>query len=171
MDRMSSIELAIKNETAEMEFYLEQAKRSRNKLAKAMFENLAEDEKEHMTRLKGLHKKLVADGSWPEDVPIEVAGTNISNVLETLAKLPASAVDCDAADIEALKKGENFESNGSKFYATLADACANPAESEFFRFLSGIEREHMLSIQDSIYYLEDPEGWMESKGRAGLDGA
>ena len=66
MDRMSSIELAIRNENTEMEYYLEQVRRSRNPVAKLLFETLAADEKEHMVRIEGLHRKLTADGSWPE---------------------------------------------------------------------------------------------------------
>ncbi len=170
MDRMSSIKLAIKNETAEMAFYLNEARRSNNPVAQALFETLAADEKEHMTRIRGLHEKLTADGSWPEDMPIEVDGTNIKSVLSSLGRDSNTTAKHDGDDIAALKKGIDFENNGAKFYAELAEACDNPQEAKFFRFLSGIEREHMLSIQDSLFYLEDPEGWLESKERAGLDG-
>jgi rubrerythrin len=167
---MSSIELAIRNETAEMEYYLAEAARSRNPVARRLFETLAEDEKEHMTRLRALHGKLVSSGSWPEDVTIEVAGTNVKHVLEGLGRNGETAAH-DDDDIAALHKGIGFEQNGSKFYAELAAACDNPQERKFFSFLAGIEREHMLSIQDSLFYLEDPQGWLEEKGRAGLDGA
>ena len=170
MDRMSSIELAIKNEKAEMEYYFGEAKRSKSPLAKSLFETLAADEKEHMTRLRDLHAKLTADGSWPVDLPIEVEGTNIGNVLKDVAKEQVSPTDHDLDDLGALKKGIEFEASGSKFYADLADACDNPQEKKFFSFLSQIEREHMLSMQDSLFYLEDPEGWFEKNERAGLDG-
>jgi rubrerythrin len=170
MDRMSSIELAIRNEIAEMEFYLGEARRSSNPVAMRLFETLAEDEREHMTRLRALHGRLVSSGSWPGDVAIEVAGTDIGKVLDGLGRAAGEAAH-DDDDIAALKKGIGFEHTGSKFYADLAQACDNPQERKFFVFLSGIEREHMLSIQDSLFYLEDPQGWLEEKGRAGLDGA
>jgi len=171
MERMSSIELAMKNENSEMEYYLAQANRSKNPVAKALFQTLADDEKEHKERLQGLHKKLIANGQWPEDVAITVAGTNIKTVLETVVTKAGSADNYDSTDLEALRKGIEFETKGHKFYAELAEVCDNPQEAKFFRFLAGIEREHMLSIQDSLFYLEDPEGWLESKSRSGLDGA
>lgn len=171
MDRMSSIELAIKNESSEMEFYLNESKRSTNPVAKALFATLAEDEKEHMTRLRNLHTKLVSSGAWPEDVAIEVAGTNIKAVLEAVPRQYASDQDHDDDDIAALKKGIDFEASGSKFYSDLATACKNPQESKFFKFLAGIEREHMLSIQDSLFFLEDPQGWHEAQEHHHLDGA
>jgi rubrerythrin len=171
MDRMSSIELAIKNESSEMAFYLNEARRSENPVAKALFKTLAEDEKEHKNRLLGLHEKLVADGSWPSDVPIEVNGTNIKSVLGGLGRDPASFAKHSEDDIAALKKAISFEENGAKFYSDISKTCDSAAEAAFFRFLSQIEREHMLSIQDSLFYLEDPEGWLEAKERSGLDGA
>jgi rubrerythrin len=171
MDRISSIELAIQNETTEMAYYLNQANRSTNPMAKALFETLASEEKEHMTLIRRLHEKLVADGSWPEDVPIEVQGTNVKTVLDGFWRDSQAAADHDSDDLEALKKSIAFEEKGATFYAELAQTCQNPQEQKFFKFLAGIEREHMLSLQDSYYYLEDPEGWLESKGRAGLDGA
>jgi hypothetical protein len=54
---------------------------------------------------------------------------------------------------------------------TFTNIVVNPQEKKFFSFLAQIEREHMLSMKDSLFYLEDPEGWFESNGRAGLDGA
>lgn len=170
MDRMASIDLAIKNEQAEMEFYLEHAKHAANPIARVLFHTLAQDEREHMTRIRVLHEKLITDGSWPADVPIEVAGTNIQRVLAEATRVSRVTNIHEADDIEALKHGAEFEARGAKFYADLAAACDNPQEQKFFKFLSGIEREHLLSIKDSIFYLEDPEGWLESHERQGLDG-
>ena len=91
MERMASIELALKNETMEREFYLNEAKRSKNPLAQAMFAQLAKDEEEHMHRIRGLHEKLIGAGNWPKDVPIQVAGTDIKKVLDTLVAKAVAA--------------------------------------------------------------------------------
>lgn len=171
MDRMSSIELAIKNEKTEMQYYMNESRRSNNPLARAMFKELAKDEQEHMRRIRGLHGKLVAEGAWPTDVRIEVAGTDITRVLDELVGLESSAAGHDHDDIVALEKAAAFESSGATFYAELAAACDNPQEQEFFAFLANIEREHHLSVTDSLAYLQDPEDWMMQHGRAGLDGA
>lgn len=171
MDRMSSIELALKNEKTEMEFYRGESKRSKNPLAKAMFDTLARDEAEHMARIKKLHGKLVDEGSWPEDVKIDVAGTNVKDVLDGLVGKEGSAEDHDNDDVKAIKRAIDFETNGEKFYAELAQTCENPKEKEFFDFLSTIEREHKLSLTDTLGYLEDPQSWLEEHERIGLDGA
>lgn len=171
MERMSSIELALKNEEIEMKFYLREASRSNNALAKAMFDELAKDEEEHMQRIRGLHGELVSKGAWPVEMPIEVAGTNISQVLDGVVRRGEAAESHDDDDMAALRRAIDFEARGAAFYAELAGACDNPAERTFFEFLAGIEREHHLSLTESVAYLEDPAAWMMEQGRGGLDGA
>ncbi len=171
MDRMSSIELAIQNESTEMHWYLEQAERSRNPLARAMFETLAADEREHMTRIGELHERLLAAGTWPEDVPLKVAETHIGQVLGGIVTDAGAAADHDDDDLAALRRSAEFEARGSDFYAALARECEDPREREFFSFLSRIEREHMMSVQDTIAYLDDPESYLTRAERGGLDGA
>lgn len=171
MDRMTSIELALRNEQTEMEWYQNEAQRSRNPLAKAMFTNLARDEQEHMTRIKGLHEKLIAKGAWPEDMPIEVAGTTITATLNGLVGKTGSARDHDHDDEEAVRRAIDFETKGELFYKDLAKACTNPRERTFFEFLSNIEREHRLSLIDTLAYYENPEAWLEEHEKINLDGA
>lgn len=171
MDRMASIELALLNEKTEMEYYENEAARSRNPLARAMFDNLAKDEEEHMRRIRGLHERLTADGSWPEDVPIEVAGTEIQEILTSLVAQAGSDKDHDDDDLAAIQKAIAFETKGELFYKELAESADNPMEREFFRFLSEIEREHRLSLTDTLHYLEDPQSWLEQHERISLDGA
>jgi rubrerythrin len=171
MDRISSIKFAIENERSEMAYYLEQARRSGNAVARLLFETLAADEKEHMERIRGLHEQLTASGSWPADVPIDVAGTDIHARVTDLMRRKETSADHDDDDIAALARAARGEEDGSRFYAELAASCTNPQERTFFEFLSRIEREHLLSIKDSMLYLEDPAAWFEEKSRVGLDGA
>lgn len=171
MDRMASIELALKNETVEREFYLTEANRSKNELAKSMFLQLAKDEEEHMNRIRQLHNKLIADGNWPKDMPIEVAGTNVREVLDNLTSKTVTPTDHDGNDIAALKKAIDFEAKGMDLYTRLAQSSENPMERNFFSFLASIEKEHHHSLVDTLAYLEDPEDWMMRHEHAGLDGA
>ena len=171
MDRMASIELAINNEKEEMAFYNGESERSKNPVAKALFKTLAAEEEEHMTRISALHAKLVGQGAWPEDVPIEVSGSNVKAALSNFRRELSSTQEHDDDDIAALKKSIESEKGAAELYANIAKASKNPQEITFFKFLADIEREHMLSLQDSLSYLEDPESWLEADGRQGLDGA
>ncbi len=171
MDRMTSIELALKNEQTEMDFYLGEAKRSKNALARGMFETLANDEHEHMKRIRILHARLLEQGSWPRDVALEVCGTNVKKVLEGMAGRTGAEKDHDHDDVAALEKARAFEGKGTKFYADLATCCENPMEKNFFTFLSQIEREHLRSIEKTLAFFKDPASWSMERERSGLDGA
>lgn len=171
MDRMASIELALHNERTEMTFYRQEARRSKNPLARAMFENLARDEQEHMTRIQDLHRKLLSEGRWPEDVPIQVGDTDVPKTLQRVARQDGSSGSHDDDDRQAIERAIAFEERGERFYRELSEACENPMEKSFFAFLSGIEREHRLSLVDSLAYLKDPQAWLEQHEKIGLDGA
>jgi len=171
MERMSSIQMAIENEKREMQYYMEQATRSNNPVAKLLFETLAADELDHMKRIRTLHTKLTADGSWPEDLAIEVEGTNIKDRITELMQMKDTSKDHDDDDIAALEKAAQGEADGAAFYKDLAELCDNPQEKKFFGFLAQIERQHLMSIRDSLFYLQDPESWFEEKDRSSFDGA
>ncbi len=171
MDRMASIEMALKNETTERDFYLNEARRSKNEIARTMFEMLAKDEEEHMRRIRDLHEKLVGEGNWPADVPIDVAGTNVKQTLDGLLGKAGSQAEHDDDDIAALTKAIAFEAKGADLYAKLAEASENPMEKNFFAFLHEIEQEHQLSLTDALEYLQDPQDYFLRHERAGLDGA
>ncbi|HSA24739.1 MAG TPA: ferritin family protein, partial [Myxococcota bacterium] len=145
--------------------------RSKNPLARAMFKNLAKDEAEHKTRIQGLHERLIRDGSWPQDMPLEVAGTDIKKTLEKMLHTKGADQAHDHDDVRAIEKAIDFEAKGERFYVELAKVCQNPMERRFFEFLARLEREHHLSLTESLAYLQDPAGWMLQHEKAGLDGA
>ena len=58
---------------------------------------------------------------------------------------------------------------GSFGLAVAAGPFTGHWETELF--LADIEREHRISLQDSLSYLEDPESWLEASEHQGLDGA
>lgn len=164
MDRISTIEFAIKNEAKETAYYLGEAGRSKNPVAKLLFKNLAKDEQEHVDKIKVLHAKLTAEGKWPADLPIEVAGTNVMDALDQIGKNHETTAAHDDDDIRALKRAVEVEKEGKALYEKLAASSTGEAERTFFEFLARIEDQHLKSVMDSLLYLEDPEGWYLAKG-------
>ena len=57
--RISALAFALENEEREREFYLAQAKKTKNMAGKNMFKQIADEEKEHYEMLKKLHDKWV----------------------------------------------------------------------------------------------------------------
>lgn len=159
MKRISSLELAIENERREMEFYLNEANRSLNPMAKYLFETLASDEQDHIDLLRKLYNGLVEENTWPEEVSAQVADNNVLAALKNNVNRQSSIHDHVDSDVDALRKSVDFEQSAVEFYANIADECEDEMEEKFFRYLAKIEEKHMLAVKDTLLFLEDPDAW------------
>ncbi len=170
-DRIKALEVALNNEARERDFYLKHKERSTNAHGKGMFGTIANDESEHYQRILEVHKRLQQEGRWPETVPIKVKGTDIKGVLQKLVDAVDTGSKADTDDLKAVEIAIDFETQGEKFYRDLAGSVENPVEKKFYEFLSGIEREHLLSLKDTYDYFKDPAGWYRMKEHHHIDGA
>ena len=169
-ERLSALEVALNNETREREFYLKNAKRSKNPLGKAMFQQIGDDELEHYERLKQLHQKWTKQEKWPGTVPLKVKDTIVKDVLLDFLKKVDKTAKSDADDLQAVRTAIDFEAKGAKYYAKLRDDVSDPKEKQFFDLLSRIENEHYLSLKDTEEYLTDPTSWYRKMEHHTLDG-
>jgi rubrerythrin len=169
--RLDSLEIALGNEQAERAFYLQHAKKTSNVFGKRMFEKIAAEEKQHYERLRQLQEKWRGGERWPEDVPLSVSGTEVKSFIRSIAREASTLPAGNENDLAAVRTALDFEARGEKFYAVLRDQSADPREKAFFDLLSGIEREHYLSLKDMEEFLTDPAAWYKKKERSGwLDG-
>jgi rubrerythrin len=169
-DRIKALEVALKNESTERDFYLQHAARTKNEFGKKMFMSIANDEAEHYDRIKALHKKLKDKGKWPERLALTVKGTKIQSVLAKLSKVAEKTAKADNNDLEAVKIAINFEKKGEKYYSDLKKSAADAKEKAFFEMLADMEREHRLSLESTRDYFKDPTGWFRIKERLHVDG-
>ena len=170
-ERLNALEVALNNEMREREFYLKNAKRTKNPLGKTMFQQIGDDELEHYERLKELHGKWEKQQKWPETVPLKVKSTIVKDILvDFVKKVDEKADSGDDDDLSAVRTAIDFEAKGAKFYADLRDSVMNPREKEFFGLLSRIENEHYLSLKDTEEYLTDPASWYRKKEHHTFDG-
>ncbi|MEI7637203.1 MAG: ferritin family protein [Syntrophus sp. (in: bacteria)] len=170
-DRLNALDVALKNEMSEHEFYLKNAERTKNPVGKAMFQQIAADELEHYERLKQLHENWAKDKKWPDTVPLKVKETVVKDVLKDVIKKAANAPAGDADDLKALEEAIDFEGQGATYYARLRDNVTDPKEKAFFELLANIEHEHYVSLKDAEEYMKDPASWYRKAERSGLDGA
>ena len=168
--RLNALEVALNNETREREFYIKNAKRTKNPLGKAMFKQIGDDELEHYERLKQLHQKWAKQEKWPETVPLRVKNTNVKEILVEFIKKVDEKVEGDDDDLKAVRIAIDFEAKGAKFYADLRDSVSDSKEKEFFDLLSRIENEHYLSLKDTEEYFIDPASWYRRVEHHTLDG-
>jgi rubrerythrin len=170
-ERLNALEVALNNEMREREFYLKNAKRTKNSLGIKMFQQIGDDELEHYERLKQLHQKWAKQEKWPETVPLKVKDTIVKDVLLEFVKKVDETAKGDSDDLEAVRTALEFEAKGAKFYAEIRDSVTNPKEKEFFDLLSKMENEHYLSLKDTEEYFIDPVSWYRKAEHHTLDGA
>ena len=170
-ERLNALEVALNNEMREREFYLKNAKRTKNSLGKKMFQQIGDEELEHYERLNQLHQKWSKQEKWPETVPIKVKDTIVKDILVEFIKKVDKSTKGDSDDLEAVRTALDFEAKGAKFYSELRDSVSNPKEKEFFDLLARMENEHYLSLKDTEEYFIDPSSWYRKMEHHTLDGA
>jgi len=168
--KLEALKLALTNEEKERDYYLAHAKRTKNALGRQMFESIAADENEHYKRLVDLHKKLEERNKWPDGFSLDIP-TKVTEALGRLVKEATDSPESDDDDLAAVTTAIAFEHKGEEFYEKLAGQAKDKAEKRFFTLLASIEREHRLSLEDTLEYFTDPQEWMERKGGRHLDGA
>ncbi len=169
-DRLNALEVALNNEVREREFYLKNAKRTKNPLGKRMFQQIGDDELEHYERLKQLHQTWAKKQKWPETVPLKVKDTIVKDILLEFVQKADKKAKGDSDDLEAVRTAIDFEAKGAKYYAELRDSVTNPKEREFFDLLSKMENEHYLSLKDTEEYFIDPASWYRKVEHHTFDG-
>jgi rubrerythrin len=162
-DKRNALELALTNEKKEKEFYLSHADRTDDPLGRAMFESIAADEEEHYNRLLELHARLEERDRWPEDFAADISAGRVKAILDKVIESATVPEGSDEEDMKAVKVAIRFEEKGERFYSRLAAEAENESERHFFNLLASIEHEHLLSLQDTLAYFEDPKKWMEAK--------
>jgi rubrerythrin len=170
-ERLNAVEVALNNETREREFYLKNAERTRSKVGKAMFQQIADEELEHYEMLKKLHETWENSEKWPETVPLKVSDTIVKDVLKDAVAKVDEEPEKDDDDLQAIRTALEFEAQGASHYAKLRDAVTEEKEKEFFDLLSRIEHQHYLSLKDTEEYLVNPASWYTKTEHHGLDGA
>lgn len=170
-ENLNALEVALANEMTEREFYLKNAKRTKNPIGKAMFNQIADEELEHFERLKEVHERWERNEKWPETVPLKVKDTIVKDILKDSVKNLDKTPERDDDDLKAIQIAIDFESKGTSHYAKLRDNVSDPKEKEFFNLLARIEHGHYLSLKDTEEYLTDPASWYTKTERHGLDGA
>jgi rubrerythrin len=166
---VQSLEIALQNELSERDFYLRHSRRTRNPLGKEMFAGLARDEEEHYRRLQQLHTEMLRTGTWPEHIPGVISASDIAEIIGSLPALAENSPAADMDDIQAVKTAIDFEQKGHAFYAGLSTQAASGPAKNFFESLAALEREHLMSLKNTLLFFEDPATWYEEREKPHFD--
>jgi rubrerythrin len=169
--RMNALRFALENEHKEHEFYMANARKTKNLAGKNMFKQIADEEKEHYEVLKKLHDKWEQQKKWPATVPLKVKKSVVGSVLKSMVSKKGARIGGTDAELKAVRTAIDFEARAVDLYTKLEKASTDAKEKAFFNMMAGIEREHMLSLRDTEEFLTDPASWYQNMEKTSFDGA
>ena len=169
--RMNALKFALENEQKEREFYLANARRTKNLAGKNMFKQIADEEKEHYEVLKKLHDTWENKKKWPATVPLKVRKSLAGSILSSMAGKKSARFKGNEDDLKAIRTAIDFEARGMALYTKLEKESDDPKEKGFFNLIANIERQHFMSLRDTQEFLTDPAAWYQNMEKPMFDGA
>ena len=169
--RQDVLSAAIKFEEDGRNLYQECVKKTKHPWGKSLFQSLADDELEHIERLRETFEVLTVPQEYTKDFLPLAAEKQWKNIFEKAKGKIDAVVKATTTDIEALELGIDFEKKGMKYYKKLSEESKHPLEKKFYQVLAQEENRHFLILKDSQELLTDPSSWFEKTEKSGLDGA
>jgi len=138
---------AVKFESDGRDFYLRSADAVQNPLAKSVFLALAEDEKDHIRRVREIYDELKDKPGWPNVSAMVARSSGVLDAFEEAAAALPQKVPADVTAAQALRTAREMEGKGLAFYRDRLARASCDAEAEFFRRLVSEEQAHLGAIE------------------------
>ena len=153
------------------DYFLESAKKAKNEATTKIFEQIAEEELQHIKVINTVYDRMKETGSWDESTSDYKGYKGNKNRFVEIARAVPTKIKVSSDDVQALEHAMEIEKKGKALYQAKAAETDIEFEKKFFTFLAEEEEGHYLSFLDSCEYLADPEAWLEQKEKITLDGA
>ena len=150
------------------QWYIEGAEKITNSLGRRMLKRLAEDELNHMRRIKDIYKSLT--NNTLETVKIEKQHMTVFEDLfkrmkdqlqDALEDMTAVGVD----DEEIINVALELEANSRFFYEDAAKEATDRTVRQFYELLAKEEKNHQELLQRTNEYLANPSLFFGMDGR------
>ena len=168
---MAVLQLAVQMEVDGKGFYQKASQESSNKLAKELFQQLADEEDVHRKKFEEIYEALKRGQNWPDVEPPSERGKRLKSLFAEATKALGSKIKVAESELEAIKAAMDMEVKSYDLYHSRSEESTLPVEKRFYETLAGEERGHHLALLDSYEYLSDPAGWFTKEEHWSLDGA
>ncbi len=141
------------------QFYLSMAKTASDELTRALFENLAKDERAHADVVRS----LAADAGLPQvaatttSAPMEQRVREVFEALELPPPAPGPEV------MRGLQLAMDMEQEAIDLYRQLLDEDLAPAQKGFVEQLLQQEWQHLEALRNVHFYLGRPGEWHDQE--------
>lgn len=141
---------AVRFESDGRDFYMRAAEEAKDPLAKSVFQALAEDEKDHVRRVREIYEQLKDKPGWPEVGAMVARHSGVVDAFELAASNLGGCVSADADAEEALRTAVEMERKGPEFYRDRVGNATCEAEAECSRSLVVEDEMHLRAIRDLL---------------------
>jgi len=164
------LKIALEMEDEGYRTYTEGAKTIRNSLGKRMLERLAQDELNHIKRIREVFDVLTGKQEWnkstfhsnQEGVTFQNIFTRLQQELkQSVAELGSHGVD----DEEVIETAINLENHAKFYYAESAKKAKDAKVKEFLQILAIEEEGHYNALRNINNFMGDPANWFATQGK------
>jgi rubrerythrin len=153
------VNAALELEQKGYDHYIQVSDKTQNPLTKRLFSVLAEQELDHMKKIRELFETDTSE-TTEETIPGVELEQVVKELFDEFTKDNRSnwLLDVSSAYEHAMK----LEEESIEMYAKFADESKNETETSFFKSLVEEERGHLTALENAYHYLNQTSGWFES---------
>lgn len=144
-----ALEQAIQFESDGHDYYLELSTKLTDTLARALFRSLAEDEMEHIKRVREIHDGLKDKPGWPSVTAMIARKSGVQDPFEA-ETLSAQGLPANAELPQALGKAVDLERQSIQFYRDRLVQATCEGEKQFFSHLVAQEEHHKRVLEAAL---------------------
>jgi len=156
---LAALEKAMEVERQGKAFYEEAAARMQDEAGKAVFQNLAKDEVEHIRLLQAEYDQISKDSEWMELDEAKICEPQTPLKLFPDKREAALSLPAGAKDVDALKLAMDFEERGFKAYKKAQKDTHDPNGKKVYAFLAKMENNHYVFLLKTHDYLTNQGTW------------
>ena len=156
---LAALEKAMEVERQGKVFYEEAARRVQDAAGRAVFQNLAKDEVEHIRLLQAEYEQIANDREWMALEEAKVCEPQTPLKLFPNQRDAALVIPASAKDVDALQLAMDFEEKGFKAYKKAQKETDDPNGKKVFAFLAKQENNHYVFLQKTYDYLTNEGAW------------
>jgi len=142
-----TLEEAIRFEVEGRDFFLKAADQTKNYFAKLIFQTIAEDELDHIQRVKKIHEHLLHSEKKEPTLPVPKMSSLRTIFRQAKEQMDSKAI-LNADEMEAIRLAVQLEIKGHEFYKRLAEEATRPFEKTFYQQLAQEESTHFSTLHE-----------------------
>jgi len=148
---LAALEMAIQTEIDGFSFYQEFAGRTEDPNARAMFEQLAQDEVMHLELLRNNKAVLQESGQWSQYLGVSLDPVEGAPIFSR--ERIAQNVVAYTSDLSALRMAYLIEKDAVAFYTRAAQETGDPSGRRMFLDLAKMEQGHLHLLEGEYNFM------------------